>query len=272
MIKIVKGDIKNLEGKVTALSRLDDEAASELADFPKIIALYGCTNPLDLFEKAGIPPEEAKGFDERAKEAISEISKSFNEKLKEKGVEIKLVSIYATPVLIENDADLCTCKEDVIDTGSYYNLMSCIDAAKKGIEFYFLKFEDCLRKKHNMGNARQDAPEKGGEVSKAQFNYKNIEKGSLKSYILNNFVTPILDYKRYGSEKNAGDVRLNFFSFCEGSPFVTDALKVSELMDAKNKNLDLINDYLDKIEAINSEEYMAAAKIRDKIAKKDNRA
>ena len=39
MIKLVKGDIKNLEGKVTAFSGLDDEAASELADFPRIIAL-----------------------------------------------------------------------------------------------------------------------------------------------------------------------------------------------------------------------------------------
>lgn len=39
-------------------------------------------------------------------------------------------------------------------------------------------------------------------------------------------------------------------------------------MDAKHRNLDLINDYLDKIGAINSEDYMAAAKIRDKIAGK----
>ena len=272
MIKLVKGDIKKLEGKVTSFSRLDDEVASELADFPRIIALYGCTNPLDLFEKAGIPPEETKGINRLAKEAISDISKKFNENLKEKGVEIKLVSIYATPVLIENENDLHTCEEDVIDTGSYHNLMSCIDATKKGIDFYFLNFEDGLRKKHNMGDARQDAPEKGGEARKAQLNYKSIDKGSLKNYILNNFVTPILDYKRYGEEKNAEAVRLNFFSFCEGSSFVTDALKVAELMDAKNKNLGLINDYLDKIEAINSEEYMAAAKIRDKIAGKNNQA
>ena len=268
MIKLVKGDIKKLEGKVTSFSRLDDEVASELADFPRIIALYGCTNPLDLFEKAGIPPEETKGINRLAKEAISDISKKFNEKLKEKGVEIKLVSIYATPVLIENENDLHTCEEDVIDTGSYHNLMSCIDATKKGIDFYFLNFEDCLRKKHNI----HDTQEKSNEVKKTQSNYKNIEKGLLKSYILNNFVTPILDCRRYGEEKNAEAVRLNFFKFCEGSSFVTDALKVSELMDAKHKDLGLINDYLDKIEAINSEEYLAAAKIRDKIAGKNNQA
>lgn len=266
MIKLIKGGINNLEGKVTAFSKLDDEAVSELMHPPKIIAWYGSTNPLDLFEKAGMPPEEMKGIENPIKEAISEISKKFNDKIKESGGEITLLSVYATPILIENEADLYTCKGDVIDTGSYYNVISSFDAIKKGIDFYFMKFEDSLRKKHNIQNRGESR-----EGKKIQLNYKNIEKGLLKSYILNNFVTPILDYKKYGEEKNAEGIRLDFFKFCEGSPFITDALKITELMDAKHKNLDLINDYLDKMGAINSEDYMAAAKIRDKIAGKNNK-
>lgn len=249
MIKLIRGDIDSLEGRVTVFSRMIDE------ENPVIFALYQTTDALDFVERVGAPREVA----DKMKEMVDHAHKT----LKEKGADFgRILPIFASPLRIGDEKDLYIGSEDLVDTGKFVHHPHGFNAVMAVSDIYFSKFTEQMVKRHNLDEINE--LEKGFVVEKS---FRDVDRKEIGSYMTFNFVVPLLDSYIYDRADESKRIKSRFVRFGQESPFFRDILGLIEVIDAgKGKaNYGLVEAYVGKIQAISSEDYVAAARFRDTI-------
>jgi len=297
MLKLTKGDEGNLEGRVTVYAICNcqkNQCTGTPNSCPgsQIFALYVATNPTDFAEKTGAPLEklneipqkiksELKSYIGDIKSHIDECVKKFNlepygemfqklidEKLTDKVVDRVLNNfnpLYATPIRVDSELELARVPENVLFAGEYTSPIICLKAVKMGIDFYMLDFDEQTKKKLGVefSNGKEE------KARQSSLTYKEITGAAIKGYIVDSYLTPIFDGKKYGDEAKIAAARKGLVRFGAGAPFALDIAELCELTD-KNSSYDgkcgnIIDLVLDKIVAVHTEAFLEAAKLRDRI-------
>jgi len=102
---------------------------------------------------------------------------------------------------------------------------------------------------------------------KSHITYENLDKKEIKKYIDNHFIIPYVSAKISGRDNKAESIKENLIIFAKGSNFVND---IDNICDALNyrlgeKNMKLIDFYLNRIDALVKEEYEKISKIDKEI-------
>lgn len=270
MIELTKGNEKDLEGKVIVYAKLKTKDGNDLRvlqkegdnEYPVIIedghifALYLATNPTDFKERTGA---STTFFEEMSKkiEAMKEIAKNI-------GKEPKITPVYAAPIPIASEVDLKLGSEDVLFVGEYSNPERCMQAVNKGSDIYLIKFNDQLERKHELNGFQKEVEQ---EPSKPTYKDEEFKGTALRDYILPTFIAPMVTAQMRGDHKEFIKVKKEFIMFSAKAPFFTDVLDLCHAISESKKtiNTEVTDTYLAKIIALHTEDYGAAAKIRDKI-------
>jgi hypothetical protein len=248
-IKLVRGNIESLEGRVITFSRFE---RGEFAEKP-VVALYSTNQVEDFIKKFELPEDVAR-----------DISKNHNDmvaKARAKHQNANVFTYYTAPLLVESEKEIYSGNEDILDVGNYLAVERCLDAVKLGVEFYILQFE----KQFLLNGPKNKHEEK---ISEEVFlNYTLVQKSILGDYISRNFITPLMEYKKQKNDREVQRIGQSFIDFSSGSPFIQDVYEMLGVIEKGDINPVLIKTYLNKIEAINNEDYETAARLRDLIRK-----
>lgn len=266
MIKLIRGDEDNLEGRVVVYGRfVVDKGVSDLASrLPTgtIFAMYAATNRADFlsnpfFERHGMSPESLKALDE----ITAEIESSVEEH--SKAANIKLFQVYATHLPeFQSEKELSVGSEDLVFVGKYHSQEICVMALSKGLELYILHFEDQTRKKLGMNSFK-----KGDANVSPSVTYQDITGEKILHYISTTHVGPMLDAQRQDNKGEFNRLKREFVLFGLRAPFATDLFDLCGEIEnnGTQPNLPLIEAYVGKISAIHSEDYAVAGKHHSKI-------
>ncbi|MFA5084316.1 MAG: hypothetical protein WC475_02965 [Candidatus Paceibacterota bacterium] len=245
LIKLVKGDANNLQGKVSVYSKL-----KEPKDGEHIFRVYVTTNPKDMFEKLEAPDsimEKTKILET----LIGQIHTASNKS----GLEI--VPAFGLHLPVESEEELLDSKEDVLFAGEYSHRIRCVDSVGDSAKIYMLNFEEQLQRKSDI-----NLDIKGLMPKKSYLGAKNLADELTKNYVI-----PLADAVQYGSKAEAARLKAELHDYCMGSRFfslVPDLIKTIEDKANPNRNT-LISLNLNLIEAINAEKYEDAASINKDI-------
>ncbi len=255
MIRLIKGNENKLEGRLISFSRLEDEATLD-SERP-IIALYCTQDMLEFIEKMKIPPSVA--------EELKNAQEKLYEDIQKRGEKIKIFSSYIAALPDVTQENLLSGTEDVLDMGTYLSVDRCMDATKLGVEIYTMNFEKQLLKKVGL-LGKLDTKK---NIAKPTLeSYSLVRKDEMKKYLLENFVVPIMDSRIHKDENRARYISSDLVNFCKEAPFSSDIFELLEVLKNTRSNPQIVDDYLNKIEAIYSERYEIAAIFRDKIKNK----
>lgn len=254
MIELRKGDWNNLEGRLVSYSKLTNKELAEQIETP-LMAMYASFDPLDFIERMGLN-EDGK----RVIESLKQSAEKTVEDFRKKGVNITAMPLYGAPIVYEDEQDLMEDQNDIIFAGEWERPECCVEATQMGVRLYTMKYMESFLKKHNVDTPKQKV------IPKEQRYTEYIGK-SLRTTILNDYVNPIIDARNSGDLERANILGLRLVHFVEGSNFVTDGLElISIAKNAKSKKeYDLIDCYLNKIDAIHLERFEEAARYRDAI-------
>jgi len=261
MIKLIRGNIDNLEGKVLVFSRLEPMDGES-----QIMSLYAATNLLDFVDKAGLPRESIGELEKQIIADARQVKEKMGITCSEEEFMAKILPIYITPVPISQEGDLYCGDEDVLDVGTFSSPTTCLEMLNEGIKIYMLKHEDSVQRRHGL---KPEIKDKKNKVKEEQTKptYKNVEKPDFRKYITDNFIVPILDSYSQGKPHLANEVASEFFKFSSESLFVGSVVDLMREIDKTRDrpNLPIIEAYVNMVVAINNEDYVTAAKMRDKI-------
>ena len=263
MLEFKKGNQENLEGKAIVYSRFKSKDGNGIRPNCKscdkecpvtikdgvILALYFATNITDYMEKIGVPQEVIEAGEDIEKK-VREITDKLGEKSK--------TPMYAVPITITSETDLLLGSEDILFVGEYSDTRRCVKAVLSGLELYFLMFCEQLERKHDLDPCQDQ---------KTKLTYKDFEGESIRKQIIDNYLVPMLDAQRYGDSKKFREAKKRFIRFSAKAPFFTDTLDLCKaiLNTEKTPNTNLTDAFLAKIIAVHTEDYSAAAELRDRI-------
>lgn len=258
MIKLTKGNEANLEGKVMIYSKLTDSFLNDRLKKPSIlVSSYFTTYIEDFIEKSKAPREVMDCTEKHIKE-MKESAK------KELGKEPRILPVYSFFPVFYSEDELKQSKSDIIYTGSFANPMTNMESIDLGAKIYFIKFEEQVAKNLNLNNILNNLKKTDANL----FNYSNFKGKKIKEHIRDRYIVPMIDAKGFGNVCEFDKLRLNFIGFIAGSNYTREALDLCTLIDKASKTtlgLELIENYMNKIEAIHSENYESAKKLQDKI-------
>lgn len=258
MIKLVRGNSEKLEGRVISFSRFED-LKNENSNLERpIFGIYASIN-LDAFL-------EKIGADNRMRREFEEKEKKIKEEIRKKDSRLKVFSFYAAPIPIRSEAELYSGNEDLLDAGIYFSLENCCEATKMGIDLYNIRLqEQIIKEKITSKKITLENPPLDYE------NYTSVKK-ELKEYITTHFIIPYLESKMHRDSLRAKHIEASLLEFSQGAPFIGDIHEILKLIKLEQKpDLNLISDYINKIEAIHNEDYEAAAHYRDKILSRNKK-
>lgn len=239
MLDLTKGDKNNLEGKVEVYAKIDTPEGE------KILSAFATIDALAFIEELGLSSEEGKDITEKMEEMKQNLPSEAEYS----------IPVFTTPPRVLEEVDIMVKNCDAVYVGKFLQPAACTKSIFLTTELYVIKY-------HNQ------MLQKAGAVSekiKPEINHSNVQT-NIREYLLRNYVIPMLDSNRHGESREFSQTASNFVSFSQGSKFERDVLELCALMRTKNPDLELIDLYLNKIEAIRDEKYETAAKIRDQIA------
>lgn len=254
MMNLIRGDKNNLLGRVIAFSTCDNPMAIEATGSKPIIAFYSTTDIDSFIKRIGATENLARDLKRTDKQMKDDVRKKGN---------LKILQNYVSPLNIEDENQLRAGDEDLLFTGEYNSLENCCYAAELGTKFYILNVEEAFAKKVKLPKNKLLI-----ERKPLLENWGLLEKETIKSYIKHNFIAPALaSYQKKDSVRAKGIIN-DLTEFCVGAPFSDDiAALVGIIRENKSSNYGLIENYLNKIQAIAQEDYLSAAKFRDQILK-----
>lgn len=252
MIKLIRGNENKLEGRLISFSRLEDEAL--LGSERPIIALYCTQDMLEFIEKMKIPPSVA--------EELKNAQEKLYEDIQKRGEKIKIFSSYISALPDVTEENLLSGTEDVLDMGVYLSPDRCVAAAKLGVELYTMNFEKQLLKKVGISGKIENKKTRSAQTLES---YSLVKKDQIKRYLLENFVVPIMDSRIHKDENRARYLSQDLVHFCKEAPFSSDIFELLEVLKNTRTDPQIVDDYLNKIEAIHCEKYETAAIFRDKL-------
>ena len=249
------GDWNNLEGKVIVYSKLigvENNVKVEKA----IPSLYLTTDILDFVEKV------------RGKELLQwpagEITRILGEAIKDIGKQNKIFPVFGFIKELDSEKEITQLAKETLYVGNYSHKDACMEAIKCGAQLYGCALMDQMQTKLDIGSAK---------IHKKTLTYEKFIKGDKKDditdYVLKNYVVPMIDAH---DEKNPiiyRTLKQELVNFAAGSAFAQYVIKLCNVIeDGKKKpNNDLIWSYVLEMNAIHTERYEEAAKIRDEIDK-----
>lgn len=274
MIKLVKGNIDKLEGRVLSYSRftkdlkeiMDDDERKELEEamenagvkeLPK--SPIGCTffassNPKDLLKKV----TEYTELDEDAQEKINKAKNEFGDG--------GLVPFFAAQLPILDEEEIMASEEDVIYAGSFNDPLFCLNSAMMGIAFYRMKFSDQLM--NSIVKSKQEVKIKEKIPVRQNIIYTQIPQKELPEFIYKNYIIQMMNAKRDNKREEYKTLEDQFISFGKGSHFQSDIVDLCKFISSSSgdiKDTPIITATINKINAINTENFEAAAKYRDEV-------
>tara|TARA_Y100000034_G_C6907867_1_gene421888 strand:- start:489 stop:1274 length:786 start_codon:yes stop_codon:yes gene_type:complete len=260
MMRLIKGNRDHLEGRVTIYSqwdRTESPHSNENSQLPPglgenpFIGFYLSIDPTDIAEQLNFNVER-----------IHEILEQSKEHMKNKGINVSensYLPIFVMPIYFADEAEVLSKQGDVLSIGNYSSLNRCSNALAMGMSMYFMKLMD---QKNPQG---MDISEKQKEKNIPLETYKDFNGEDIREYLLKTFVTPMLDAKSYQETERSNELKRNFLAFSEGASFSVDVVDLCNTLGNEETNLDLVDLYTRKIQAVHVEEYEVAAKIRDQI-------
>jgi len=136
--------------------------------------------------------------------------------------------------------------EYVLFTGDHHQWGDCEAAMHTGLEDYFDRFMI------------------EGKVGKIE-NWREHKGRIMSSRLSEYFFGPMLEARMKGNADDYLFYEKCLFWYCAGAPFFDDVVEMVEFMRAGELHPRLASAYLDKINAIHQEDYLAAADKRDTI-------
>ena len=261
MITLTKGNWDNLEGKVLIYAKLDNEAAAKHFG-TSLVCSYSSSDILNLAEKVG--------FEDKV-DGIAQKIKEFNEmtasKFSKDGIKVVAIPFYSAPIFIEDEKDILIGNHDIVFAREWDRFESCVQAVEAGTRIYALKYMEQTIKKYELDNPHSD--KKSEAKLLADETYTAYAGKSLKNVLIQNYVAPIMDAKNRGETERANVLGVKLVHFIQGASFAVDGFELLTLAKRaeSKRDYDLIDSYLNKIDAIHLERFEDAAKYRDVIVK-----
>ncbi|MBI2629289.1 hypothetical protein HYW74_04345 [Candidatus Pacearchaeota archaeon] len=271
-MELVKGDWDNLEGKVMVYGKLNlsdnEDAPGIIKENGILMGTYASADSLDYvnFLKSLGAPEYLIDVINSAESQVKDAVKGMD-----MGKRIFMArGISGVP--IECEEDLLFKDFDVLKIGEYFRLGNFLHATNLGVEYYMVRFEDQLIKKHGVESLintvnRKPKDDQNKTESKQAITYKDIEPAKIGWYLFNTFVDPLLHMYRCGESEKTDLIAEDAINFSMGSLFMPQLLKILDLMKNGGAKLNekLINCYVSEIDAILREDYETAARVRSEI-------
>ena len=219
-----------------------------------IYATYNSTNPRDIAIKKEVAPEDLES-------AVKKMEKVTEEWKKNNGMldNPKNTHFYKIFFTLESEDDLAEFDDEAVPMGEYNNIESCVRAVDLGEDIYFLKLKAQVDKK-KLGTQKK---------TMANQTFKSLVGRSIKDELLFTYINPMIDAQKSGNESVYTIIKSRLLGFSEGAQFNTDIQSLCGLIEKgqTRPNMYIIQTYLEKIDAIHTEDYAKAARMRDEIAK-----
>lgn len=268
MIKLVKGNIDYLEGKVVAYAKLKkgvmrfipqtSESEPEFGSQPEfnskedsnfpvsnLVSYYGSTDILEVIEKInpGIGNKE---------EIIANLERIIKESMPlPSGVRPLAVSMAH----YESEEKLLKESSDIVYAGDWENPIGCIQAANVGIQIYSNRFLEQLSSRSELI-----------QTDKPKLRVLDIQEGKLGVSIERDYIGKILDAARRQESLHLVQLRKELIHASQKTPFYHDVVKMCSLINTTSPtNIKLVEAYIGKIKAIESQDFEEAARYRDHI-------
>ena len=254
MYEFKKGDPKNLAGKAILYSALKEpqqgnkEDKDGKEDKDPVCALYLTTDLDEFLDKTGAPEElkdDLKGLEKRINEGLSKFSPSF-----------KMPLVLPIPMDEDSEDEILEMNVPlIIKVGEYSNLKRCVRSLAAAALYYSIEFEEqCTYQHLRSQTLKKDI--------KKYYSVRDLKETMLKEYVM-----PLIKALESGVTKEAKQLEFNLYRFSMGSRFINEIRPMIDLIeDTNNPNRGkLIEFYLDKVNAINSEQYEKAGEINKKM-------
>lgn len=263
MLEFKKGDPNSLKGRaiVYVKGSCEPDSGEKCKVCPRyqnltdvVLAVYVSNNVTDYIEKMGLFEHGDK-----IKEAIE---KQTREAEKQLGIKLKgKIPFFVAPLPGVSEVDLLISEEDIIYAGEFTSCLNLQLAISGASSLYAANLEEQVKKKHKV-------EEKAEKPFVKKPTYKDFEGKSIREYITNNFVIPMVDTKLgYISDVDFEFVKNEFMRFSENSLFYSDVIELCEIIGSSQSviNTELTDAYINKLVAIHSEDYTVAGDMKKKI-------
>lgn len=216
---------------------------------------YVTTDLNDFKKKAAMGEEQTDTPKNKADSIANEKSSTITPNSQNKCYR-HLVHFYST-------ADIAKYCADTIYAGEHEFIDGCIQSIEAIEKFYLLRMLEQRMVKHN--NTVKSTP--------TETTYKNYAGKPIEDIIEQNYVLPLLKARNENHPEQYAALEKNFEKFYKGAPFEKDCKTLYDLIirgEKGSKNAMLILKYVEKISAINCENYELAKELRDRIEKIEN--
>lgn len=274
MIKLVKGKLDRLEGRVLTYSRFTGDIRETMSpegrkEFEKAVEIlgkedllksrvactfFGCSNPIEFVKKV----KEYIELDDEAQETLDESKNEVGEG--------GLIPFFMAQLPILSEEDIMSSDGDVIYAGSYGHPLTCLNASVASLNLYRMKFSDQIIE--SVAKSREEKKAKEKIVIPEKIAYTQIPKQELPEFIYKNYIIQMMNAKRDNKGKEYKTLEDQFIFFGKGSHFQNDIVDLCKFLSSSSgdiKDTPIITATINKIQAINTENFEAAARYRDEI-------
>jgi hypothetical protein len=240
---LVKGDWEDLKGEVIAYSKY-------LSPNDNIISFASiATHDLNHFSLEHCISQEKK----QQLELKAKMSR------KDTGDRGNLVFFYGTEMIGMEEAEILSSSSDILYVGQSVSTARADFMLKLGLSYYFVQFEE----QFNIKNPSV-------EYQRKKYEHYSMFNGDLYSFLFDAYTVPMIELGRNKDEESKrklAELKLGLIRFCKGTNFFDDAKFICSLVrPGEHSDETLIEEILTKIRAVHQEDYLVAAKSRDRIA------
>ena len=261
-MELKKGNWDNLEGSVLVYAKLKNfetpgkpiQTEERIIDDGTVYAMYFSEDITRFTDKIGMPKQTIDEIINHAKSSIERNIPDF-ELSSNMVLYIAILGEYKESDLPISDND------NVLFMGNFSTQRECGDYVRKGSDYYFERFAKQMRRGLPL-------EEDGNTEIVSIKTFEDIEKGQLKGFLSKEYVVPMINSASIDVNQMNRYIRA-FIRFAETNRNSKQISKdVHELCRHVQRNRVSINTrlveaYLNKMEAIHSEEWDSAAKYRD---------
>ena len=159
-------------------------------------------------------------------------------------------------------------KGDIIYAGTFAHPEICAHGAMMGLSYYQMKLADQMIS--NIESGKEDLRQELESEPNLRLNVscRDIPKNEFQGFVYKNYVIKMMDAKRSSRDDEYKTIQDQFISFGKETHFQRDIVDLCKLITSNENELKdspLITATINKMDAINKEDYMAAAKYRDEV-------
>ena len=235
MLEFMKGDSKNLEGRVLVYVA----NAKPCCNQHTYIALYSTTSKFDIKD---IP--------------FKELPKSLKSKDLSQNREVDLFAMFSRPLSFESLEETAQIEGDIIDAGRV--VLAMAPPVLEGVTTaYLFNYMTQLEMRLKVSNE---------DIEGFDDSFRNYATGEKLSKRLYQLVGPLLDAIKHKDDKSERKAIAYLRHFMKGSSYFPEMVDMVGIAQTKLKNKsDIIAAYIDKWAAIQDEDFEKAQRIKAKL-------